>query len=66
MDIARATLGSDVSAYAIVFACEALLFVAAARMAARTIMPAMRGGAAVVKRGPTQSVEDVARMEAAT
>ena len=66
VDIARATLGSDVSAYAIVFACEALLFVAAARMAARTIMPAMRGSAAVIKRGPTQSVEDVARMEAAT
>ena len=65
VDIARATLGSDVSAYAIVFACEALLFVAAARMAARTIMPAMRGSAAVT-RGPTQSVEDVARMEAAT
>lgn len=40
VDVARATIGSDVASYAMVFAAEALLFVAAARMAARTIAPA--------------------------
>ncbi|MFO1394586.1 MAG: BCD family MFS transporter [Steroidobacteraceae bacterium] len=58
VDIARATFGSDVAAYSIVFGAEGLLFLVAARMAARTLAP--RTGAATRTGG-----DDAARMGAA-
>jgi BCD family chlorophyll transporter-like MFS transporter len=39
VDLARAVLGSNVAAYAIVFGAEAILFLVAARMAAQVVAP---------------------------